>query len=284
MTRRQGGILCLAVLCCAGMVAAQEAKPLTPGDVYCSGIVTREAVPADLYVISGEESSYQTTYAQGDYIYLNRGSSGGVKVGDEFLLMRPEKNPARVKWFRYQPRLMMAMGTQWVDVGRVKVVSVQPNVAIARVVSSCEYVQRGDIARPFAERPSPPTKPYDGNLFPNYTGKSEAMVVSAKYFAQQVAARDIAYINAGSNQGVKVGDYVRFYRYQGTRHETAYQLRGTAHKMWGFGKTPVPYTWKDLPRELLGEGVVLRVSENAATVFIMHSLRSIFQGDYVEIE
>jgi hypothetical protein len=39
-----------------------------------------------------------------------------------------------------------------------------------------------------------------------------------------------------------------------------------------------------LPRDVLGEGVVLRVGKNAATVLITLSEKEIFPGDYVELE
>ena len=45
------------------------------------------------------------------------------------------------------------MGTVWEDEGRVKVVVVRPDVSIAQVEHACDYVQRGDIVLPFAERP-----------------------------------------------------------------------------------------------------------------------------------
>jgi outer membrane protein OmpA-like peptidoglycan-associated protein len=76
---------------------------------------------------------------------------------------------------------------------------------------------------------------------------------------------------------------VRFFRYQGTRHDTAFQNYHTQYTRWGFGHTPVPYKWSDLPRDQLGEGIVLRVSENASTVLITFSLREIFLGDYLEL-
>lgn len=287
MTSKRLGILCLLLVLAAGSAAAQTAGPLkklTPGDVYCSGMVTNEAVPSDLYLISGEESNYQTVYAQGDYVYINRGSSGGVKVGDRFSVMRAVKDSAPVKWFEFQQSLRRVMGTQWVDLGHVEVVHVESNVSVAKVKYSCDYVQRGDIVRPFAERPIPDIRPYDGNHFPATSGKQQAMVVSAKGYINHVGAHQVMYVNMGSAQGVKVGDMIRIFRYQGTRQELVYQMRWTAYKMWGFGKTPVPYGWKDLPRELLGEGVVLNVSGNAAAVFIAHNMKPIFTGDYVEIE
>ena len=39
-----------------------------------------------------------------------------------------------------------------------------------------------------------------------------------------------------------------------------------------------------VPREVLGEGVVLRTAPNSSTVLITFSEREIFAGDYVEME
>ena len=92
------------------------------------------------------------------------------------------------------------------------------------------------------------------------------------------------YVNLGSGQGVKVGDYFRIFRYQGTQLEVAPVPYGYAYRMYGFGSTPQAYKWDDLPREILGEGIVLRVSPNASTVMITLSLREIYVGNYVEIQ
>jgi outer membrane protein OmpA-like peptidoglycan-associated protein len=283
-TRVQVGTLCLLLALSASAAMAQQ-WPKTPNqnDIYCSGMVTREAVPSDTYVISGEESSYRITYGRGDYIFINKGSSSGVKLGDEFLIMRPLKNPAHIKWFEYQPSLMAAMGTQWADLGRARVAHLEANVSVAQLINACDFVQRGDIARPFAERPAPLLRPTDQNRFPASSGKNQGMIVSSKDWAQVVGMNSIIYVNMGSAQGAKVGDYVRFFRYQGTRHDTAYQSRNTQYMRWGLGSTPVPYTWKDLPRDHLGEGIVLRVTENASTVLITFSLREMFLGDYLEL-
>jgi len=264
--------------------AQQTRKTLTPGDVYCSGMVSASAVPADTYIISGEQSNHQTIYSEGEIVYVNKGSSSGVKVGDRFQIMRPLKNPRKIKWFRYENALLRAMGTQYADIGHVQVVHVESSVAIARVTMSCDYLQRGDIALPFSDRPTPQISPFDGNRWPAPSGKQQAMVVSAREWALEVAMNDVIYVNMGSSQGAKPGDVVRIYRYQGTRHDTVYQARNTQYAWWGFGKTPIPYKWNDLPRELLGEGVILRSTDHASTVFIAHILKPIFMGDYVEIK
>ncbi len=271
----------------AAVAAAAQQPPNVPkgSDIYCSGVVTTEAVPYDTYFISGEQSNHKTTFVRGDLVYINKGSSQGVKVGDEFLVMRRVKEHVRYKWFSWQPHLLHIMGTTYADLGRLRVIHVQPKVVTAEVVFSCDYMQRGDIVRAFAERPAPPMKAAaQFDRFAPVSGRTTAMVVTTKGFGQVAGAYSIAYVNLGSAQGVKVGDYFRVFRYQGTRVESAYQLHGTAYKLYGFGSTPQSYKWDDLPREVLGEGIVLRVSPNAATVLITLGLREIYVGDYVELE
>ncbi len=278
--------LCLGIALAAATGLAQSSTRVpNPSDMYCSGVVTNQAIPHDTYLISGEQSNYRIGFAERDLVYINRGSGQGAKVGDEFLVMRQVQEPLKFYWFHWQPSLARAMGTAYKDLGRVRVINVQANVSIAQVVFSCDYMQRGDIAQPFAERPAPPFK--EDARFDHFappSGGKLAMVVMGKYFSEPAGANSIVYVNLGSGQGVKVGDYFRMFRYQGLGDENPYQTYGTAYKMWGFGHTPKPYGWKDLPREILGEGIVLRVSPNAATVLITLSLREIYPGDYVEVE
>jgi hypothetical protein len=54
--------------------------------------------------------------------------------------------------------------------------------------------------------------------------------------------------------------------------------------MYGFGSTPIAYKWNDLPREILGEGIVLNVSPNSSTIFITYSRVDMYAGDYAEVE
>ena len=63
-------------------ISAQDASPVPiRKDLYCSGIVSTEAIPRDTYVITGEGSNYKITFQEGDYVYVNKGAKQGVKVG-----------------------------------------------------------------------------------------------------------------------------------------------------------------------------------------------------------
>ncbi|MBZ5701889.1 MAG: hypothetical protein LAN84_08575 [Acidobacteriia bacterium] len=247
--------------------------------------MTDQAVPEEMHVISGEQATYKATFASGDYVYINRGASQGVKAGDEFLVLRRNPDPSPVVWFKWQKKLMRAMGTPYQDQGRIQVVQVQEKVSIAKVVFACGMMQRGDIIRPFEARPAPAFK--EAAAFDHFapkSGKEVAMVVTTSMLQSAAGRNDVVYVNLGGNQGVKVGDYFRVFRYQGTRAETVPQTENYHFKLYGFGGTREEYGPEDLPREVLGEGIVLNVTRNSSVVLITVASSEIFSGDYVEIE
>ena len=109
--------------------------------VYCSSIVSEEPPAADSYIISGEESGSTIVFTRGNYVYINKGSVQGVKVGDRFSVSRPQDDPVKVQWFKWQDKLMKAMGRVYKDTGQLVVTTVQPNVSIAQISFSCDYMQ-----------------------------------------------------------------------------------------------------------------------------------------------
>ena len=277
---------------CGIAVSAQNASQPFPNDVYCAGVVSSESVPRDNYIITGEESNTKVVFIQNDYVFISKGSSQGVKAGDEFSVVRPVEDPLKVDWTKWQTSILHKMGTVWEDEGRLKVVEARPESSIAQVEHACGYVQRADIVLPFVERPEPPLKPagkVDG--FTPANGKPLAMVITSQKFIPQVGRNDVVYVNLGNSQGVKVGDYFRIFRYTGTQHETVYQNRryafdveGSLGPTYGYGGVPKKWDWNNVPREVLGEGVVLRTGPNSATVLITFSRREMYAGDYVELE
>src|SRR3984893_6348911 len=284
--------LCLAAFAGAGVCHGQSAPEPTgttaqPGfnAVYCSGFMKDTRLPRDLYVISGEQAGYRIIFSQRENVYINRGSENGVRIGDRFMVVREEEDANRVDWFKGQSKIAKAMGILYADLGHLRVIDVQPKTSVAEVVFSCDYMQRGDIVRPFEERSAPPYKePGTFDHFAPVSGKPVGMVVSSSSFQQSQGQGMTTYVNLGAAQGVTGGDYIRIFRYQGKEIETVAQSKGYAYQIYGFGSTPVRYEWKDLPREVLGEGIVLNTSRNAAAVFITYSTTEVYPGDNVEIE
>jgi hypothetical protein len=262
--------------------------------IYCSNFVSSENIANDLRLISGEQSNSKITFATRDLFYISKGANQGIRVGDRFSVIRPVADPVgadfykwqtTVQWFKWQNKLLKAMGAVYQDAGQLRVVNVQPNVSIAEVTFACDYMQRGDIVRPMQDRPSPPFKPAaEFDHFAPASGKSVGMLVTGKDFSNVYGKFNTVYVNLGTNQGVTLGQYLRVFRYQGSNAETAVYYSDYQYKIYGFGSTPQAYKWNDLPREVLGEGIVLNVSPNASTILITHNRSELWAGDYVEIE
>jgi len=290
--RTKLAVLSLMAMLSPAAGSAQEIRtapkePTAPNynTVNCSGFVTEQKFPQEFRLISGEQSNYKLTFTSGDYVYINRGQDKGVRVGDRFFVVRPDDYTGDVPWFKWQEKLMKAMGTEYIDAGQLRVVNVQPKVSVAQVIFSCSYMQRGDIVLPYEERLAPPFKEAAAfDHFAPVSGKPVAMVVTGKDHQDTFGKNSAVYVNLGTNQGVKVGDYLRIFRYQGSTAETVPQTKDYQSKMYGFGSAPEHYSWNDLPREILGEGIVFNVSHNSSTMMITVSSSEIYSGDYIEIE
>ncbi len=289
--RARIAVLSLPVFLGAAVCSAQNAAPVSPipqvdySTVNCSGFVTDQRVPDEARLISGEQSNYKISFTRGDYVHINRGQDKGVRVGDRFTVVRPYKDPTDVPWFKWQAKLLRAMGTSYMDLGQIRVVNVLPKVSVGQVSFSCGFMQRGDILEPYQDRPVPPYKdPAPFDHFAPISGKQVGMVVAGKDYGQAYGKLSAVYVNLGTNQGVKVGDYFRIFRYQGSTAETVPQTKGYQYELYGFGSAPARYSWNDLPREVLGEGIVINVSRNSSTMQITLSTIEVYAGDYVEIE
>jgi hypothetical protein len=287
-------VLASVILSLSGLGAqAQSSSAPFPNDIYCSGVMTTADVPRQNYVVTGEESDKQLTFDYGDMVYINKGSDDGAKVGDRFSIIRPiQRDELQQEWTKWQFDIFKKMGTLWADEGRVRVLAVEAKTSIGTVEHQCDLLQRGDIAVPFTEEPTPALKTVKTwDRFAPPDGKPKAMVIAGMNFRDQLGSNDIVYINLGNSQGVHVGDYFRIFRYTGTQHEVDYQTPAYAFDqqffkgpLYGFGAVPKSYNWENTPREVIGEGVVLRTGTNAATVLITFASREIYAGDYVELE
>jgi hypothetical protein len=269
----------------AGQARPAPPKTPSPGERYCAGTIMPVAPPENIWVVSGEEATTKVMFSEGDYVYINFGVRQGALAGQRFLVLRAVADPDPVEWFRGQKRLVAGLGTEWKDIGQLRIVVAESDFSIAQVENSCALMQRGDLVVPFADRPAPPLKSEEHfDRFAPATGGPTGILAASKHFDVMVAAGDIVYVNLGAHDGLKPGDYLRIYRYQDGSRSLVYQTRGMAESVYGYGHSKKTYPPKSLPREVLGEAVVLRVSPTAATALITASLREIELGSYVELE
>lgn len=176
------------------LVRPPEERPaVQAGDHYAAGWIEPE--PFDTAagrVTAVLESGGATRGARMarpyDAVDLSLRVAGGVGVGDRLLIVRVERRVA-------------GYGRIIRPVGVVTVSRVNGPAATAVVSTELDRMAVGDEIRPFvpfAERPGIHPLPVQGGL--------EAQVVAFRDPGALYGPSDIAYLNAGSNQGVAVGD------------------------------------------------------------------------------
>jgi len=318
---KKTGLLLLS-LCLAAAAAAQDAgsEPAAPeapqgtistavnfpiervetpsaADLYCAGFVNKQLLPNANFVAGGLNTPNTTKFINQDMIYV---MGHGYQTGQVYSVVRELRDPNRFEMYDGQHAMVQAMGQPYADLGRVRIVDTRHKAAIAYVEFSCEPIDPGDILIPFTERPAisyhPPLK-FD-RFAPANHGVS-GRIVLAKDFDSQLGTGAKVYMNVGSNQGVKVGDYFRAVRpYTYDLHDPVDSLSFAAYDVVEdtqrrppsleshlFRGTDGPVIHvADLPRRSVGELVVLSITPTTATGMIVFALEDVHIGDGVEID
>jgi hypothetical protein len=262
-------------------------------DLYCSGIVKTSYLNENLFVISKFDSTGGVLAADGNYVYLSEGSQSGVAVGNVYQVMRSTihiNNP----WGRNKAE--RELGLHYLDVAQLRVVLVQPDFSMARVERTCaDAVEVGDFLVPFQQisiaepprpRPFSPTMKVTGAAKGTIVTTKDVLVNSGSYFRgsgivagvqgdrlsstrRGIAAEgSIVYVDIGHNQPVKPGDLFIIYR-EWNSDDMAPYLPEEAEKLRA-------------THTAVGELLILKVGERAATALVTYSTDGIGLGDSVE--
>ncbi len=268
----------------------------TYADVYCAGFINRQTLPDANFIAGGLDTPETTKFVRGDVVYLK---GAGYTAGAEYEIVRALHDINEYEMFPGQAKLLKATGQPYEEVGRVRVIDTRSKTAVAEVEYSCDPLNPGDTAIPFAEKPMvsfhPPLR-FDRFL---PTGsKVSGRIVMAKDFDSELGTGQKVYFNVGANQGVKVGDYFRAVRnYQATLEDPVDSLsfrasvsEDTQKKqpsfdpgLWEKGNGPVIHV-KDLPRRAVGEIVVIGTTPTTATGMIVFAMEDLHAGDGVELD
>jgi hypothetical protein len=285
-----------------GTVATSASFPIqrvlmpTYADVYCAGFISRQTLPDANFVAGGLQTPHTTKFVKGDLVYL-RGS--GYTPGSEYEIIRALRDANEYEMFPGQKKLLKATGQPYEDVGRVRVIDTRSKSAVAEIEYSCDPINPGDTAIPFAERSMvsfhPPLR-FDRFL---PTGsKVSGRVVMGKDFDSTLGTGQKLYFNVGSNQGVKVGDYFRAVRnYEADLNDPVDSLsfkaaisEDTQKKqpsvdphMFTRSNGPVIHV-RDLPRRAVGEIVVIGTTPTTSTGMIVFAMEDVHAGDGVEMD
>src|SRR4029077_18140915 len=176
----------------------QRVQTPTYADLYCAGFISKQILPDANFIAGGLQTPTTTKFTRGDLIYL-RGT--GYTAGAEYEIIRALKDLNEYEMYPGQKKLLKETGQPYEEVGRVKIVDTRSKTAIGQIEYSCDPINPGDIAVPFAEKPSvsfhPPAR-FD--RFVPKTGKTSARIVLAKDFDSTLGTGMKVYMNLGANQ------------------------------------------------------------------------------------
>lgn len=282
--------------------------PVAAGNnLYCAGYVETGTVNTESKIVGAENEQEQFIYGQGNNLYISLGSNRGVKIGDVFSVIRP-RGQVETRWSNKKN-----LGFYVQEVGAVEVIKVKDNVSVARVKTSCDNFLLGDLLQPVQQRSSPKFEERPIlDVFGESSGKTSGRIFMARGGIELIGREQIVYIDLGSEDKIKVGDYMTVYRPLGkgnlfdsdedesvSARDEGFQsneYRGgkfsnQAPRKRGSKATGVIETTERAKstrpaglRKVVGELVILNVKEKTATAMITRTAQEIHTGDRVELQ
>jgi hypothetical protein len=274
----------------------QRVQMPTYADVYCSGFINRQTLPDANFVAGGLDTPETTKFVKDDIVYLQ---GTGYTIGAQYEIIRALRDINEYEMFAGQKKLMKETGQPYEEVGRVRVIDTRSKTAVAQIEYACDPINPGDTAIPFAEKSlvafHPPLR-FDRFL---PTGsKVSGRIVMAKDFDSTMGTGQKLYMNVGTNQGIKVGDYFRAVRsYQADLDDAVDSLSFKAAisedtqlkqpsvdpHMFTKSNGPVIHV-RDLPRRAVGEIVVIGTTPTTATGMVVFAMEDVHAGDSIELD
>ncbi len=268
----------------------------TAADIYCAGFISKDRIPDANYVNGGLETPTSTKFEIPEVVFL---SGRGYQVGQLYSIIRELRDVNEYEIYPGMRKLLAAAGHPYGEIGRVRVVDTRSHSAIAQVEFSCDPINPGDVAVPFVERPSIAFRaPARFDRFAPANGKLSGRIVLGRDFDGFLGTGMKVYMNVGSNQGVKAGDYFRVVRsYTATLGDPVDSLSFNAQTSEDTQMRPPTFEANrftktkganihvgDLPRRAVGEVVVLNVTPTASSAMIVFALEDLHGGDGVELD
>ncbi|HVF55568.1 MAG TPA: FlgT C-terminal domain-containing protein [Pyrinomonadaceae bacterium] len=279
-------------------------------ELTCAGFIEQSPATNRFEIVGAEEEQEQRVFSEGDYLFINAGAQEGIKVGQEFSVVRPR---GQFKSVFTNKKGSLGVFTQ--DIGRIRVTKVQERLSIATVVRSCDDMLFGDLLRPVQHSVSPPNR--TENVLERFTdpsGKQNGRIVLARDQRELLTRDQVVYIDLGAEDQIKPGDYLTIYRPTGTGDLTLVNIeettqganRGFESARFKGGKfsnkaqrvknpqggtfdrtvsTPeIKRRRPAVPRKVVGELVILGVEGRTASAVITRVAQEVHTGDFVELQ
>jgi hypothetical protein len=175
---------------------------------------------------------------------IDAGEKQGVADGQNLVVRRRFETGER-----FAPKKLQTFGEQ--TVGLVQIVETQADSSVAIVVYACGEISAGDAIERYVPQPaffavSPGTPRFD----------EPARITTGEYGQQAATAGQMMVIASGIMQGVQRGQQLTIFR------------RAAAHSG---------------PMNIIGDGVIVAVRADSATIRIERAIDAVMVGDLVAI-
>ncbi|MGB8952724.1 MAG: hypothetical protein WCC06_08695 [Candidatus Aminicenantales bacterium] len=225
----------------------QDAYPLiSETDLYCSFFILEE-IP-QIKIVSSERGEEKTMLSDSDIFYVDKGRIHGLETGQVFLIVEigPKINiPGEKKSYGYLARKH----------GRASLIGLNDMKGTARVDKACGAVMIGNYLIPFIEKEGLLGKDLGYEVLP----KENALTGRIVYLADDqgmIASGHWAIINLGRKHGIEVGRQMTIFK----------RIK------------------EDLPREAVGNLIVIDVGWETSTVKILSCKEAIVLGHEVQVK
>ncbi|MFN3412981.1 MAG: LysM peptidoglycan-binding domain-containing protein [Thermoanaerobaculum sp.] len=236
----------------AGAEKVEDLLPLgSEDDIHCFVYVDTEGEELPLAIVSAERVGYQARYATGDIVFINAGEAEGVKAGDEFFVVMPDR-------VLKHPTTGAKLGRVVRYLGHLRVICTQEHSATAEIMASCDAIPLGAKLKPFEAIPIPMApKTAAATRCDAPSGKARGFIVYSKDNVESLGQDHVVVVDLGEADDVQPGTFLTIYR-----------------------ENPVP----GLPRIVLGQGAALTAGPHWATVKLLVTDGPVYVGDRVEVQ
>jgi hypothetical protein len=241
-------------------------------DVQCSGFISKdfESLAKIVEVFNGDEGAVAASTP--DIIYATNPDKK-IQAGTDYQVLRPMDDVEH-------PETGDHLGKYYRLLGRARAICTSEKSATLEIIESCLEIEVGDKLRIWEEVPIPiadvKTMERIDRWCQEPSGKLKGYIVYATDELSSVAEGHVVNIDVGSDDNIAPGDFFTIYRHYRSKY---YELAG-----WRTSRSPrADYDDEDLPRQVLGELVVLMTEKHTATARITTSARQVDVGARVEL-
>jgi len=201
----------------------------------------------------GRVNTARYNLSVGDIIYLDGGRQGGLTPGEVYTVVSPRQQVVH-------PTTHQVFGRYYHYTGRVRILSVQEDTAIAEIVQACDPVIVGAVLQKFEPEPVPLGRPTAMRPVNYPTPAEHLQGAPVILFSQDdlvsLFQDHVVFIDRGTDDDVTPGDIY-----------TVYRLNRP-------GIPPLP----------IGEIAVLSVHKRSSAARIIQAKSAVFVGDPIELK